>query len=364
MTATPATAHPLAHDAALDAEVCWAAVLRRDAAYDGRFYFSVSTTGIYCRPACPARRPKRQNVRFHATREAAERAGFRPCRRCRPDAPSQAETYARLVAEACRFIETAEEAPDLAALARQAGLSPYHFHRVFKAVAGITPKAYAAAHRRQRVREALLQPQSVTAALYEAGFNSSGRFYAEAPAALGMRPSDFKAGGRNVVVRFAVGEGSLGFILVAATEKGVCAILLGDAPEPLMRDLERRFPQAQLIGGDAAFERTVAAVVGFVEAPGRSFPLPLDIRGTAFQEKVWQALREIPPGQTASYSEIAARLGRPKAARAVAAACAQNPLAVAIPCHRVVRGDGALAGYRWGVTRKEALLAQEASAGS
>ncbi|MBW7835126.1 MAG: bifunctional DNA-binding transcriptional regulator/O6-methylguanine-DNA methyltransferase Ada [Sphingomonadales bacterium] len=350
-----------AADAVLSPDDCWDAVLRRDAAYDGRFYFSVATTGVYCRPSCPARRPKRENVRFHATGNEAERAGFRPCRRCRPDAPSLGERHANLVAEACRHIERAEEAPDLAALARQAGLSPYHFHRIFKAVTGITPKAYAAAQRRQRVREALTRRQSVTAALYDAGFNSSGRFYAEAPAALGMRPGEYQAGGRNVVVRFAITACSLGFILVAATEKGVCAILMGDAPEPLARDLARRFPQAQLIGGDAAFGETVAAVVDFVEAPGRSFPLPLDIRGTAFQEQVWRALQAIPPGRTASYTEIAAKLGRPQAVRAVAGACAQNPLAVAIPCHRVVRADGGLAGYRWGLKRKEALLAREAS---
>lgn len=363
MTAVPTAPAAFAKttDAALNPDDCWDAVLRRDAADDGRFYFSVATTGVYCRPSCPARRPKRENVRFHASREAAERAGFRPCRRCRPDAPSIGERYANLAAEACRLIESAEEAPDLAALARQAGMSPYHFHRVFKAVTGVTPKAYAAAHRRQRVREALTRPQSVTAALYDAGFNSSGRFYAAAPSTLGMRPGDYKAGGANVVVRYAITECSLGFILVAATEKGVCAILMGDAPEPLARDLARRFQKAQLIGGDAAFGETVAAVVDFVEAPERPFPLPLDIRGTAFQERVWRALQEIPLGQTASYTEIAAKLGRPRAVRAVAGACAQNPLAVAIPCHRVVRADGGLAGYRWGLKRKEALLAREAS---
>ncbi len=350
-----------AADAVLSPDDCWDAVLRRDAAYDGRFYFSVATTGVYCRPSCPARRPKQENVRFHATGNEAERAGFRPCRRCRPDAPSLGERYANLVAEACRHIERAEEAPDLAALARQAGLSPYHFHRIFKAVTGITPKAYAAAQRRQRVREALTRSQSVTAALYDAGFNSSGRFYAAAPSTLGMRPGDYKAGGANVVVRYAITECSLGFILVATTAKGVCAILMGDAPEPLARDLARRFQKAQLIGGDAAFGETVAAVVDFVEAPGRSFPLPLDIRGTAFQEQVWRALQAIPPGQTASYGEIAAKLGRPQAVRAVAGACAQNPLAVAIPCHRAVRADGGLAGYRWGLARKETLLAREAS---
>jgi AraC family transcriptional regulator of adaptative response/methylated-DNA-[protein]-cysteine methyltransferase len=337
----------------------WAAVVRRDKAFDGQFYTSVLTTGIYCRPSCPARRPKRANVRFFATAEAAEAAGFRPCKRCRPDAPPLAEQHAAKVARACRVIENADGALKLAELAASTGLSPYHFHRIFRAIVGLTPKAYAAAHRQRRIRESLQRSDTVTEAIYEAGFNSSGRFYATATQVLGMTPAEFRAGGQDAVIRFAIGLCSLGSILVAASEKGVCAIMLGDDPEALLRDLQGRFARARLIGGDAAFEELAAKVIGLVEAPGSGWDLPLDIRGTAFQHQVWEALRDIPPGATASYTEIARRIGRPEAVRAVARACGANPVAVAIPCHRVVRTDGALSGYRWGVERKRALLARE-----
>jgi len=245
-------------------------------------------------------------------------------------------------------------------LARQAELSPHHFHRMFKAITGVTPKAYANAHRADRVRKALPRSFSVTDAMYDAGYNSSGRFYAESDAVLGMRPAAFRAGGRDAAIRFAVGESSLGAILVAASERGVCAILMGDDPDALARDLQDQFPCASVAGGDPAFEQLVARVVGLVEAPRIGLDLPLDVRGTAFQQRVWQALREIPTGETASYSAIAARIGAPKSARAVAQACALNRVAVAIPCHRVVRNDGALSGYRWGVERKRALLDREA----
>jgi AraC family transcriptional regulator of adaptative response/methylated-DNA-[protein]-cysteine methyltransferase len=239
-------------------------------------------------------------------------------------------------------------------------MSPYHFHRVFKAVTGLTPKAYAAARRAVRVRDELAEgTNSVTQAIYGAGFNSSGRFYAKAEEMLGMTPTAFRKGGDAAAIRFAVGECSLGSILVAATEKGVCAILIGDDPDELAHELQDRFPRADLIGGDAAFEALVARVVGFVEAPALGCNLPLDVRGTAFQQRVWQALRAIPAGETASYAEIARRIGAPGSARAVAQACAANNIAVAIPCHRVVRNDGALSGYRWGVERKRALLARE-----
>ena len=290
------------------------------------------------------------------------RAGFRPCKRCRPSEPALADQQAAAVARACRLIEEAEEAPSLAALAHAAGLSRFHFHRVFKAVTGVTPKAYAAAHRGKRVRAELAQGGTVTEAIYGAGFNSSGRFYAAAPDLLGMTPTQFRAGGSGNVIRFAVGECSLGSILVAATDKGVCAIELGDDPDALVRALQDIFPQARLVGGDAAFEQLVAKVVGFVEAPAHGLELPLDIRGTSFQQRVWKALRAIPAGSTATYTEIAKRIGRPKAVRAVAHACASNAIAVAIPCHRVVRMDGSLAGYRWGVARKRALLAREKAA--
>jgi AraC family transcriptional regulator of adaptative response/methylated-DNA-[protein]-cysteine methyltransferase len=340
----------------------WAAVLRRDPQADGAFYYSVRTTGVYCRPSCAARLARRDNVRFHSTRADAEAAGFRPCKRCRPDEAPLSERRAAAVAQACRMIQEADELPGLDALAADAGMSRYHFHRVFKAITGLTPKAYAAAHRANRMRDELTRSATVTDAIYGAGFGSNGRFYAAAGEILGMTPTDFRAGGSGNAIRFAVGQCSLGAILVAATGRGICAILLGDDPAVLVRELEDRFPRARLIGGDAQFEQWVAKVVGFVEVPGLGLDLPLDVRGTAFQHRVWQALRDIPAGSTASYSEIARRIGVPKAVRAVAQACASNPVAVAIPCHRVVRNDGGLSGYRWGVERKRALLARESAA--
>ena len=339
----------------------WAAVTARDAAADGAFVYSVRTTGVFCRPSCPSRAAKRGNVAFHPHAAAARAAGFRPCLRCRPEGPSPAERSAALVAQACRAIDAADEAPDLDALARDAGLSRFHFHRRFKAELGVTPKAYAAARRAARAAEALGAAATVTAAIYDGGFGSSGRFYAAAPARLGMTPSARRRGGGGETIRFAVGQCSLGAILVAATERGIAAITLGDDPAVLLRDLEDRFPAADLVGGDAGFEATVAAVVGFVEAPRTGLDLPLDIRGTAFQERVWQVLRSIPAGATMSYAAVAERLGSPRAVRAVAGACAANRLAVAIPCHRVVRTGGEVSGYRWGVDRKRALLEREAA---
>ena len=339
----------------------WAAVVNRDHAAAGEFVYCVTTTGVYCRPGCAARRPRRENVRFQTSCASAEAAGFRPCRRCRPNEPSLAERHARSVAAACRLIETAEELPGLDALARAAGMSRFHFHRVFKAVTGCTPRAYAAAHRADRTREALQSSRTVTEAIYDSGFNSSGRFYAAWPEMLGMAPAVFRGGGAGETIRFAVGECSLGSILVAATARGVCAILLGDDPAALANELEDRFPRAELVGADREFESLVARIVGFVETPAPGLDLPLDIRGTTFQRRIWLALRDVPAGATASYSDIADRVGSPNAARAVARACAANPLAVAIPCHRVIRNDGTLGGYRWGVERKRALIAREAT---
>lgn len=341
----------------------WNAVVARDRAFDGTFYYAVATTGVYCRPSCPARRAKRENVTFYASCAEAERAGFRPCKRCKPRQPSQHARYAQKIAEACRRIDEADEPPKLEDLARRTGLSPFHFHRVFKAVTGITPKAYAAARRQHRVRENLIQSSTVTTAIHDAGFNSAGRFYANSSDILGMTPTDFRAGGPGTAMRFAVGQCALGAILVAASERGITAILFGSDPEALLHDLEDRFPNAELIGGDPAFERTVAQVIAYVDAPGEVFDLPLDIRGTAFQHRVWQALREIPPGTTVTYADIANRIGQPSAVRAVASACAANKIAVAIPCHRVVRNDGSLSGYRWGVERKRELLSREAKSG-
>lgn len=338
----------------------YAAITARDKAFDDAFVYSVATTGVYCRPSCPSRLARRENVRFHATCADAERAGFRSCKRCTPNAPSLSQQHAQKIAEACRLIEMAEEPPRLDDLAASVDLSPYHFHRIFKAITGVTPKAYAVAHRQKRLRDNLKRSANVTEAIHEAGFNSSSRFYANADEVLGMSATDFRKGGKNTAMRFAVGACSLGAILVAATEKGIAAILLGDDPQALVHDLEERFPNAELIGGNRDFETVVAQVVGLVEAPHTSVDLPLDVRGTAFQHRVWQALREIPAGSTATYSDIAQRIGLPKAVRAVAAACAANKIAVAIPCHRVVRSDGGLSGYRWGVERKRELIAREA----
>ena len=353
------TSKSIARAAATVADPRWAAVLARDPSADGRFVYSVATTGVYCRPSCAARRARPEHVAFHATTTDAERAGFRPCLRCRPDRPPRVEQHAATVARLCRLIESADEAPGLDALAQQAGLSVYHLHRVFKAATGLTPKAYAAAHRARRVRAELGRSDTVTEAIYGAGYNSNGRFYAQSNDLLGMTPSRYRAGGADTDIRFAIGECSLGSILVAASEIGVCAILIGDDPDALAHDLQDRFPRAELIGGDAAFEQLVAKVVGLVEAPGVGLDLPLDVRGTAFQQRVWQALRDIPAGRTVSYTDLARRIGAPKSVRAVAQACGANPLAVAIPCHRVVRNDGALAGYRWGVERKRTLLERE-----
>jgi len=337
----------------------WPAVVARDREADGCFFYSVKTTGVYCRPSCAARPARPENIAFHATAADAERAGFRPCKRCRPDRVSAPAPRAALVAELCRHIEQADGIPTLQELAGRAGLSAYHLHRVFQQVTGVTPRAYAAAQRAERVRQALVRADSVTEAVYDAGYSSNGRFYAESDAVLGMTPGAYRDGGSDTEIRFAVGQCSLGAILVARSDRGICAILLGDDAEALVRDLQDRFANARLIGGDADFERLVAQVVGFVEAPALGLDLPLDVRGTAFQQRVWQALRQVPAGRTVSYAELAERIGAPSSVRAVAQACGANPLAVAIPCHRVVRRDGALSGYRWGVERKRALLERE-----
>ena len=343
-------------------EIRWAAVVARDPEYDGQFYYSVASTGVYCRPSCAARLALRRNVSFHDTPAAAEAAGFRTCKRCKPTEPSLAQRYAQTVAEACRTIEAAETPPSLSELARTAQLSPHHFHRIFKALTGVTPKSYADANRASRVRQELAKTGTVTEAIYDAGFNSGGRFYETSAQLLGMTPTRYRRGGEATVIRFAIGQCTLGAILVAATDKGVCAILLGDDPQALIAELQDRFDRAQLIGADASFEVLVAKAVGLVEQPRRAVDLPLDVRGTAFQHQVWQALRDIKVGQTASYAEIAAAIGSPKAVRAVAGACAANNIALAIPCHRVVRTDGSLSGYAWGVERKRALLDRETAA--
>ncbi len=337
----------------------WMAVRQRDPKADGQFYYSVATTGVFCRPSCPSRLAKREHVSFHHTPDEALRAGFRPCKRCKPEQPTLAEQHATTIARTCELIINAEASPTLAVLAHAAGMSRYHFHRVFKAITGLTPKAYATAHRAKRVRAMLARRGDITEVIYSSGFNSAAPFYASSSQTLGMTPTNFSAGGANTIIRFALGKCTLGNILVAATDKGVCAISLGDDPEILVRELQDQFPRAEFIGDDSQFKTIVSLVVGFVEAPALGLQLPLDVRGTVFQHRVWQALRGIPSGTTASYSDIAKRIGSPKAGRAVAQACAANTIAVAIPCHRVVRHDGAISGYRWGVERKRRLLRRE-----
>ncbi|WP_223595517.1 bifunctional DNA-binding transcriptional regulator/O6-methylguanine-DNA methyltransferase Ada [Pseudomonas sp. A-R-19] len=339
----------------------WAAVVARDPKADGQFVYAVKTTGIYCNPSSLARLPKPQNVEFFDSAEQARAAGYRPSKRAAKDQSELAAQHAATVATACRQIESAETLPTLGELAEAAGLSSFHFHRVFKAVTGLTPKGYADAHRSRKVRERLANGGSVTDALYDAGFNSNSRFYEAADQLLGMKPGDYRAAGQNNDIRFAIGQCSLGAILVAQSERGVCAILLGDDPHQLVCDLQDKFRRANLMGADHEFEQLIARVVGFIEAPAIGLDLPLDVRGTAFQERVWQALREIPVGSTASYADVALRIGSPKAVRAVAQACGANSLAVAIPCHRVVRSDGNLSGYRWGVERKRQLLEREST---
>lgn len=337
----------------------WAAVVARDVEADDHFVYAVASTGVYCRPSCAARRARPENVRFYATRQEAENAGFRPCRRCRPDQPSRIARRAAQVTAACRIIDHAETAPKLTELAQRVGVSPYHFHRLFKKITGLTPREYAAARRAQRLRHELHQGERVTKAVFDAGYSSSSRFYEKSDAVLGMTPSDYRAGGANSTIHFALGSCFLGSVLVAQSDRGVCAILLGDDPKALARDLQCRFPRAKLIGGDGEFARRVTRVIDFIEEPAKGLAVPLDIRGTAFQQRVWRALRETPAGQTVSYGAIASRIGAPKSARAVARACAANPLAVAIPCHRAIREDGSLSGYRWGMERKRALLDKE-----
>lgn len=341
-------------------ELRWQRVLARDPSLDKPFVYAVRTTGIYCRPNCPSRRPKLDNVEFFDTPQQAAAAGYRPCKRANCGDTSLSQQHAAIVSKACQIIDHAEQLPSLDQLAQQVGVSPYHFHRLFKAATGLTPKTYAAANRARKLRTQLQQGSSVTDAFYHAGFNASSRFYESSAAVLGMKPSDYRAGGAKTDIRFAVAQCSLGAILVAQSSRGVCAILLGDDPEALVHELQDIFAHANLIGADDDFEQLIAKVIGFIEAPAIGLDLPLDLRGTAFQERVWQALRNIPVGSTASYAEIAKLIGAPKSFRAVAQACGANKLAVAIPCHRVVRSDGNLSGYRWGIERKRQLLEREA----
>ena len=346
-----------------DDDARWTAVIERDRNAENAFVYAVTTTGIYCRAGCSSRRPKRDNVRFFDTAQAADSAGFRPCKRCRPQVDDMPTPQRDAVLQACRLMDESEQLLTLDELASAVGLSPYHFHRLFKQITGITPKAYAQARRTERLRATLLEEPTVTTALYEAGYNSSSRLYEESDATLGMTPAAYKNGAPDQTIQYAVAPSYLGHVLVAASDRGVCRIDLGDSAESLESRLRETFPRAELVPGGAEFEQTITSVIDFLDAPRPSFDLPLDIRGTAFQRQVWSALQQIPPGSTMSYAEVATAIGKPSATRAVAGACAANTLAVAVPCHRVVRSDGALGGYRWGLERKEALLAHEAAAG-
>jgi AraC family transcriptional regulator of adaptative response/methylated-DNA-[protein]-cysteine methyltransferase len=341
----------------------WARITSRDKRADGMFWYSVATTGVFCRPSCPSRTANPQNVRFHGSPAEARAAGFRPCKRCHPEGASLDAQNSAIITKACKLIESQSEPMSLESLAGAVELSPHYFHRMFKAKTGLTPKEYGAAHQAARVRRHLESaPSSITQAIYDAGYNSNGRFYENAAGILGMTPRQFRRGGQDEEIRFAVGQCSLGAILVASSKKGVVSILIDDEPDGLVRTLQDRFPNAKLLGADKQYEQLVACVVGLVEFPGANVDLPLDVRGTVFQRKVWRALRKIPVGKTASYADIARRIGAPKAVRAVAGACAANNIAVAIPCHRVIRNDGGVSGYRWGVERKRALLEREAAA--
>jgi AraC family transcriptional regulator of adaptative response/methylated-DNA-[protein]-cysteine methyltransferase len=337
----------------------WHAVQQNNAAADGQFYYAVRSTGIYCRPSCPSRLPQRENVRFFHTPEAAEAAGFRPCKRCSPNGEELLALHRRKITAACQMLEGADQPIKLAELASKAGMSRFHFHRVFKEITGSTPKAYASAQRLQRVRKELAQGGTVTRAIYGAGYSSSSGFYRKDSHVMGMKPSEYRKGGAGLCIRYGIAPCTLGTVLAASTDKGICAILFGDDPQELPERLREMFPKAHLELAGADFEATLAHVVAYADNPRGRFELPLDLQGSLFQQRVWEALRQIPCGQTRSYSEIAQAIGAPSAARAVASACASNRVALAIPCHRVVHRDGSLSGYRWGTERKAQLLKAE-----
>ena len=337
----------------------WLAVSCRDKAQDGEFVYAVRSTGIYCRPSCPSRAAKRENVEYFDTTHAAQASGYRPCLRCKPDNMPLEQLQNDRVLAACRAMESSEGEPGLSDLAARAGLNPHHFHRLFKRVTGVTPKAYFRAVRNRRLQAVLPGSVNVTDALFDAGYNAASRFYETDAKDLGMSARAYRDGAPNQRIRHACEPCALGVVLVAATPKGVCAIEFGDSAHALVAQLRARFPKASFEPGDSAFREWVGKVLAKVERPASVLDLPLDVQGTVFQRQVWAALQDIPAGQTQSYSEVATRIGKPRAVRAVATACANNTLAVAIPCHRVVRQDGDLAGYRWGLERKAELLQRE-----
>jgi len=336
----------------------WDAVCAREAAADGAFRFAVRTTGVYCRPQCAARRPLRKNVEFFERGTDAEAAGYRACKRCLPDGVPEAAHIA-LIDAACREIETAERLPTLADLALRANRSPFYFQRLFKRIVGVSPREYGAAKRAEQLRDGLGAQRSVTTAIHDAGFGSSSRAYEIAPQTLGMSPGAYRDRGRGMQVAYAIAQTPLGWIGIAATQHGVAAIELGDKRDDVRDRVRARFANAELREDDAALRGNLEIVLAYIKRPSLGLRLPLDVQGTAFQRRVWRALTEIAPGQRASYAEVARAIGDPNASRAVATACASNPVALAIPCHRVVRGDGAIGGYRWGEDRKRTLLEAE-----
>ena len=338
----------------LDPDRCWQAVCTRDAAYDGQFVFAVHSTGIYCRPSCPARRPLRANVSFHADPANAEAAGFRPCKRCTPQGASPAEQLDQLVAAACRLLEQLQPSPTLEQLAARIGLSPSHLARAFKARTGRTPKAWVSALRRAELESALPQADSVLEAALAAGYSGTRALYEQDDA---LSPAQRRRQGAGERLRYAIAACPLGQLLLASSAKGVCALLFGDSATQLESELQQRFSAAQLQRDDPGLGDWLRQVIGQLEEPQRAAQLPLDLRGTAYQQQVWAALQQIPSGQTRRYGELAASLGSHP--RAVARACASNPLGLLVPCHRVVAADGSLGGYRWGVDRKAALLRHE-----
>jgi AraC family transcriptional regulator of adaptative response/methylated-DNA-[protein]-cysteine methyltransferase len=338
-----------------DDDLRWEAVSRRLPAADGQFVYAVTSTGIYCRPTCPSRRPRRENVAFFETGEAAAAAGFRPCLRCHPDDVS---TQQRVVAHVRELLDTLEPAPSLAQLGAAVGMSPYHLQRLFKKATGMSPREYAALRRAERLKAELRHGATVTGALYDAGYGSTRAVYDQAHRHLGMSPGAYKRGGQGVTIRYTLFDTPLGRMLLAATPTGICALRFGD-DEPLLADLQHEFPRSTLVSGGHELESFVAAVVRYLAGGGGNLDLPLDVQATAFQQRVWGALQAIPYGETRSYQQVAQSMGEPRAVRAVARACATNPVALVVPCHRVVRAGGELSGYRWGVERKRQLLEQE-----
>ena len=343
-----------------DSEKRWQAVVARDSRFDGSFVFAVSSTRIYCRPSCPSRRPQRDRVSFFPLPEAAEQAGFRACRRCRPQEAQASDPQVEMAQRVCRYIEAQDENTiTLAALSEQVGFSAFHLQRVFKSVMGITPRQYADARRIGKFKVRVREGESVAGAMYDAGFGSSSRLYEHAPSELGMTPATYGRGGRGAIINYTITRSPLGRLLVAATERGICAVKLGDSDEALQSDLRKEYPEAEINRMDTELQSSVERLLDYLAGKQPHLDLPLDIQATAFQRQVWEKLRAIPYGKTRSYGEVAKAMGQPKAVRAVARACASNPVALVIPCHRVIREDQSLGGYRWGLDRKKKLLEKE-----